>query len=113
MTNLSALSAYRRSSVPILLGLAVGCTLAVSVQGHQATPAPAWSYASSAHFEVYAEGNERHARQAIADFERFNGFFERVLNVRNAAPTRTRLVVFATAAEFAPYRTNDNAGAFY
>src|SRR6266550_7486124 len=77
--------------------------LIVSLWATAATHAlPRWSYASSDHFEVYTSGNEKHAREALADFERVHAFFESALGLPPDTEPRTRLIVFSSPKEFEP-----------
>ena len=93
---------------PDICALAVALAAAVS-----AHPAAGWSYASSDHFEAYTTGNDAHAREAIAEFERVHAFFERSLDLARTSAPRTTLVVFSSPKEYAPYRPNAVANAFY
>ncbi len=100
-----------RAMLATAIGLsAIGVTLTTSTSAH--TPAATWSYASSDHFEAYAAGDEKHVREVIVSFERIHTVFEHLLNAPQNDVLPTRLVVFATAKDFAPYRLNDNANAF-
>jgi tetratricopeptide (TPR) repeat protein len=79
-------------------------------------PAPAaadWTYASGDHFEAYASGGPRQARDAIAHFERVHAFFTDFLKLKPFSGPPTRLVVFSNPREFAPYRPTAAAEAFY
>lgn len=72
-----------------------------------------WTYAASDHFEVYTTGGERRARAALTYFERVHAFFEDVLNLSPVQKVPTRLIVFSSAREYAPYRLNEFATAYY
>ena len=72
-----------------------------------------WTYASSDHFEVYTTGGDRRARAALTYFERVHGFFEDFLRLAPAQKHPTRLIVFSNDREFAPYRFNEVATAYY
>ena len=89
---------------------AIVIALATAAAAHAA---PIWWHASSDHFEVYTTGNERHAREAIAAFERVHAFFESAFDLQPGRAPRTRLIVFSSPKEFAPYKPNAVAGAFY
>jgi hypothetical protein len=72
-----------------------------------------WTHASSDHFEVYTTGGERRARSALTYFERVHGFFEDFLQLAPKQKHPTRLIVFSSDREFAPYRFNEIATAYY
>lgn len=72
-----------------------------------------WTHASSEHFEVYTTGGDGRARAALTYFERVHGFFEDFLKLTPAQKQPTRLIVFSSDREFAPYRLNEVATAFY
>lgn len=72
-----------------------------------------WTYASSDHFEVYTTAGERRAREVLVDFEGVRAFLSGFLNLAPARANSTRLIVFSNDREYAPYRPNDVATAFY
>ncbi len=72
-----------------------------------------WTYAASDYFEVYATGGDRQARDAITYFERVHAFFTDVLKLSPKPGKPTRLIVFSSDKQFAPYRPNEVAAAFY
>lgn len=72
-----------------------------------------WTHASSEHFEVYTTGGDRRARAALTYFERVHGFFEDFLQIAPKQKHPTRLIVFSSDREFAPYRFNEVATAYY
>ena len=72
-----------------------------------------WTYASSDYFEVYATGGDRQARDAITYFERVHAFFTDFLKLSPQPGKPTRLIVFSSDKQFAPYRPNEVAAAFY
>ena len=74
---------------------------------------PKWVYASSDHFEVFTTAGERPARDALTQFERIHGFFTDYLKFTVKSGRRTRLIIFSNEREFAPYRPNEFATAFY
>jgi tetratricopeptide (TPR) repeat protein len=73
----------------------------------------AWAYAASEHFEVYAAGGDRDARDALNYFERVHAFFTDYMGLPTRPGTVTRLVVFNGDRQFAPYRLNEVSTAFY
>jgi tetratricopeptide (TPR) repeat protein len=72
-----------------------------------------WTYASSAHFEVYATGGDSQARDALTHFERVHAFFTEFLKISPLQTKPTRLIVFSGDKQFAPYRLNEAAVAYY
>jgi hypothetical protein len=90
-------------------GLAVGVCAAVVVLAQ--APRLTWSYASTDHFEAYVVGDEKRARNAVNAFERVHPTFVQLLGLTDRPVRRPRLVVFATAAQFAPYGSNDISNA--
>jgi len=73
----------------------------------------AWTYASSEHFEVYTTAGERRAREALEDFEGVHAFLSRFLNLAPKRVNPARLIIFSNDREYAPYRPNEVATAFY
>jgi len=88
--------------------------IALTLAGLRGRGAETWSYASSDHFETFAAGDDAHAREIAAAFEGFHASFSQLFNVPGGrtAP-RTKLIVFASAREFAPFRPQDNSIAFW
>ena len=84
-----------------------------------AAPAPEPSAARNAHFEVYSQAGEDSARSVLLGFERLRAFFKQqtgipqqtAWQVDNRPPVR--VIVFADAAEYAPYRLQPTTDAFY
>lgn len=74
---------------------------------------PSWSVARSAHFEVYATGSPSRAADALAMFETAHAFFTRYLSLPPSTRPPTRVLVFSGDKEYAPYRANASASAFY
>jgi len=72
-----------------------------------------WTYAASDHFEVYTTGGDRQAREALAQYERVRAFFISYLKLAPNPRHPTRLIVFSGDREYAPYRPNEVATAFY
>lgn len=72
-----------------------------------------WTYASSDYFEVYATGGDRQAREALTYFERVHAFFTGFLKLAPRRGKPTRLIIFSGDKQFAPYRPNEVAAAFY
>jgi hypothetical protein len=72
-----------------------------------------WVFASSEHFEVYTTGGAPRARDALRSFERVHALFTEFLHLPTEWSGRTRLIVFSNDKEFAPFRPNAVAAAFY
>jgi hypothetical protein len=78
-----------------------------------ASAATTWTQAASAHFEVYTTGGESRAREALVYFERAHAFFSNYLKLSPKQARPTRPVVFSNEKEYAPYRYNESAIAYY
>lgn len=91
------------------LASAVAACLVATMQAD----APEWSAARSPRFEVFSTGSPDRAAKALEMFEDVHAFFTSYLSL--PAPTRlpTRVLIFSTDAEYAPYRVNESADAFY
>ena len=90
-------------------GVALLCLLWIAVP----TAAEKWTYGSSEHFDVYSTGGDRTARGALTYFEQVHAYFAVVFRQSPAIKARTRLIVFSNTRQFAPYRPNESAVAFY
>jgi len=75
--------------------------------------AQTWTYAASEHFDVYAAGGDRQAREALTYFERVHAFFTDFLKLTPRPGPSTRIIAFTSDRQFAPYRPNRIADAFY
>ncbi len=67
----------------------------------------------SPNFEAYSSAGERDTRDTLRYFERVRDFF---LQVNKSAPQKSvpvRIVVFGSEKEYAPYRPNEFATAYY
>jgi hypothetical protein len=89
--------------------LLVACVLLIA----RPAAAQTWTYASSDHFEVYTTGGDRTAREVLEHFERVHVFFTDFLKLSPGGAPLTRLIVFSNEREFAPYRPNEVAAAYY
>ena len=87
--------------------------LAALLVAANAEAADSWTYGSSDHFEVYTTGSAGTARDALNYFERIHAFFTEELHVALKIQTRTRLIIFSNGKQYAPYRPNEVATAFY
>jgi hypothetical protein len=73
-----------------------------------------WTYGRSEHFEVFTTGNTGRAREVLRHFEDVHAFLASFLLKRPLRTrTPTRLIIFSNARQFAPYRPNESAAAFY
>ena len=70
-----------------------------------------WTLAPTPHFEVYSNAGSEEARALAAGFERLHLFFSRQFGVTPRGPVR--VICFATADEFAEYRTRPDTNAFF
>ena len=73
-----------------------------------------WTYGASEHFEVFTTGNGGRAREVLRHFENVHAFLTSFL-LKRPLTTRspTRLIIFSNERQFAPYRPNESAVAFY
>jgi tetratricopeptide (TPR) repeat protein len=85
--------------------------LSMAVLGVAAEPEP-WTVARAPHFHVYSNGGRDTARSLAAAFERLHDFFARQVGAEPRGGT-VRVIAFATAQEFAAYRTRPGTDAFY
>ena len=72
-----------------------------------------WIKASSAHFEMLTTASDKSARKVLQYFEQVRGFFERYAKSTQQSQTKVRIVVFQSEKEYAPYRINEYASAYY
>jgi hypothetical protein len=91
--------------------LLVVLLVVASATVHAADP---WTYGRSEHFEVFTTGNAGRAREVLRHFEDVHAFLASFLLKRPLATrTPTRLIIFSNDRQFAPYRPNESAAAFY
>jgi Flp pilus assembly protein TadD len=83
------------------------------VAASPALAADTWTYARSDHFEVYTTGGEGRAREALNYFEQVRAFMTVFLKVSPSTSAPTRLIIFSNERQFAPYRPNEVAFAYY
>lgn len=89
--------------------IVVLCTVLTTTMG----AAGSWTRATSPNFEVYSSAGERQAQDALRYFERVRIFFTSFLKLTPRSDVPVRLVLFDGENEFAPFRPNRTAGAFY
>lgn len=73
-----------------------------------------WLKLTSAHFELYTTAGEKKGREAVLYFEQVRDFFSRTRSSDKPMPNaRVRIIAFQSEKEYAPYRLNEFATAFY
>jgi tetratricopeptide (TPR) repeat protein len=72
-----------------------------------------WIRLQTPDFEIYSSAGPRTARDVIHQFEQVRSFFLQLSRGSTARPAPVRLVVFGSAKEFARYRPNEIADAYY
>jgi tetratricopeptide (TPR) repeat protein len=72
-----------------------------------------WIRMQSPNFEAYSSAGERDTRDALRDFERVRDFFLQVNQREPPKPVPVYVVVFGSEKEYAPYRFNEAAIAYY
>lgn len=80
---------------------------------HADAAAPSWSIARSQHFEVYATGSPERATDALQMFENVHAFFSSYLSLPPTPRRLLKVIVFSGDKEYAPYKVNEGADAFY
>ena len=90
-----------------LVAFAVACACA------GATPEPGWILARSAHFEVYSQGGEASARDALVWFEQLRAFFSTQTKLGLDSRPPVRIVAFSSADEYKQYSIQSTSDAFY
>jgi hypothetical protein len=75
--------------------------------------AQTWTLAANAHFEVYAQAGEDRARAILAWLERLRALLARQLDATPDRLRPARVIAFASAADYAPYRLTASADAYY
>jgi tetratricopeptide (TPR) repeat protein len=71
-----------------------------------------WVQYSTEHFDLYGSPDSPNAVQTLQSLERAHAFFERAAGAA-LGDDRVKVVAFASAAEYASYRINPGAYAFY
>jgi len=72
-----------------------------------------WTAARTPHFEVYSDARPETARSLAASLERLHGFLVRQIGLSPAADRAVRVIAFASTQEYARYRSNPAAGAYF
>src|SRR3569833_3032627 len=76
-------------------------------------PAQTWTLAANGRFEVYSQGGEASARATLAWLERLRALLIRHTGVTPDRLRPARVFAFATARDYAPYRPDTSAEAYY
>jgi Tetratricopeptide repeat len=77
-----------------------------------AAPDLSWRLVRSQHFEIYAQASDQGARAILQHFEQLRAFFQQQSEWK-VAPSPVRVIVFASPAEYQPYRLRATADAYY
>jgi hypothetical protein len=72
-----------------------------------------WIHMESANFQVYSGAGERDTRDTLRYFERVRDFFLQANNHAPEKPVPVYVVIFGSEKEYAPYRINQFATAYY
>jgi tetratricopeptide (TPR) repeat protein len=72
-----------------------------------------WIHVRSANFEMYSTAGEGAARNTLRYFEKVRSFFLQTTQHAPAHPLPVYIVAFGSEKEYAPYRLNDFAEAYY
>ncbi len=78
-----------------------------------ASPPDPWLRMRSANFELLTTAGERNGRDILRQFERVHSFFALVFGSTPPAAKPVRLIAFRTQKEFAKYRPNEVAAAYF
>jgi Flp pilus assembly protein TadD len=91
--------------LPLALAL-----ITVSAAGADRDP---WVRVTSPHFELLTDAGVRSGREVAAHFERVHGFFLERFKTGIDVKRKARVILFRTEKEYARYRPNEFASAFY
>ena len=95
-------------------GRSAAAVLASVLLSPMAPAAEQWVKLTSSHFELFTTAGERKGREALLYFEQVRDFFNRTRSSDNPVPNaRVRIIAFQSEKEYAPYRINESAWAFY
>src|SRR5689334_8687576 len=72
-----------------------------------------WIRMQSPNFEAYSSAGERDTRATLRNFERVRDFFLQVNQRPQSMPVPVYVVIFGSEKEYAPYRPNEFATAYY
>ncbi|HEX8984959.1 MAG TPA: hypothetical protein VF767_06005, partial [Bryobacteraceae bacterium] len=96
-----------------LLSLAASLVLVFTFPEYLDGAESQWIRLRTANFEMYSSASPRTARDVVQDFEQVRAFFLPVIGKVADKSTPVRLVAFRSEKEFAPYRPNEFAVAYY
>jgi tetratricopeptide (TPR) repeat protein len=91
----------------------VSAILLALAAAHLAAADPKWIRMKSEHFEMYSGAGERATRDTLKSFEQVRSFFQEAIGIKEDKPIPVRLVAFNSEKEYAPYRPNEAAVAYY
>lgn len=74
---------------------------------------PEWVRLTTPAFDLFTSAGEKKGREAITYFEQVHDLFRRLSNAGGSNRDRVRIIAFRNEKEFAPYRPNEVADAFY
>ncbi len=74
---------------------------------------PRWIRMPSEDFEIFSTAGEGDTRRTLQNFERVRLFFDQVLGGKVDKTDPVRIIVFGSKKEYAPYRPNEFAVAYY
>lgn len=92
----------------MMLRAAVACILFAAW-----LPAADWVKITSPNFELFTTAGERTGKNTVRHFEQVRQFFIEQTRGRVSSPNKVRLVGFSSDKEWAIYRPNEGAAAFY
>ncbi|MGC2657226.1 MAG: hypothetical protein WA324_04555 [Bryobacteraceae bacterium] len=95
----------RRHLIPFLFAVLIG---AIPVEG-----ADTWIRVATPNFEMYTTNSEKDAVRALQVFEQVRYFFVASSPSKPAASLPVRIIAFRSEHEYAPYRMNAGAFAYY
>jgi tetratricopeptide (TPR) repeat protein len=72
-----------------------------------------WISLTTPHFEMYTTNGAGSGTRALQVFERVRAFFLEASPTKQAPDTPVRIIAFRSEKEFAPYRPNGGAAAYY
>jgi len=79
----------------------------------QAAWGSGWTVAANAHFEVYTDAGGERARASLEWLEQLRGWLIRETGLRPDRLRPARVIGFATALEYSPFRLRETADAYY
>src|SRR5436305_10483387 len=72
-----------------------------------------WIRMRSSDFEIFSTTSERSSRDTLRQFEQVRSFFTQAMSADVTKSASTRILVFGSRKEYAIYRPNEFAAAFY